>query len=251
MKHLKRRKKKQYQSILLWEIGNSRQENEDALYRRSVMTKAGQCGMYAVCDGMGGYGHGGQASRLCVERMDEWFDQTLLQVLKVGMHRPLGMKKMIKQAMQKLYTEINEELFRIGRTKKLELGTTALVCIMFQRKYYVLHIGDCAFYRMKKRMIRVNSLHRMSKHELTKCLGINREMMPDFMCGKLHANEKYLLCSDGFYQGTSNIELQTLMQVSGSEELRKRYERRLMEHVKAQMRRLRTDNMSAIWIWKE
>lgn len=53
------------------DVGRQREQNEDAVYKRVESSGEGDCGLFIVADGMGGYQAGEVASRLAVERISK------------------------------------------------------------------------------------------------------------------------------------------------------------------------------------
>lgn len=247
---MQRRIKKRFSHVYLWEKGNLRKSNEDAIYIRSVLTKAGPCNLYAICDGMGGYEFGKEASSLCVKRIDEWFDEKLLMILSSCYKRPFKLRKLIRKSAEKLMFRMNEELFVLGRQRKCKMGSTALVCILFQNRIYMFHIGDCAVYRMARQGGQMNHPQSINGNVLTNCLGINRNATMEFRCQSLRRKEKLLLCTDGFDKNTDYQVLYNLLLVSKERASNFQYEKRLQMQAKQQMQNGITDNMSAIYVWR-
>ena len=248
---MKRRNRERFAHVLIWDQGNFTTQNEDVVYIRSVLTKAGICNVYAICDGMGGCENGGAASKLCVARIDEWVEEKLIPILKVSRRKPYLRKQLIRSSGLHLFKEMNEELFRLGRRNQSEYGTTALVCVMFRKQYYMLHIGDCYAFRMRKTIRQLTKVHRTDGHVVTRCLGMNRDGVADFVCGTIRKRDSFLLCSDGFIADKPKQYFEELMCVTNKDRNHAQYETRLKGHTKRLKKLGRTDNISAICIWKE
>ena len=160
----------------LWEQGECR-NNEDSLVLLQAQTRRGTVFAAAVCDGIGGLSEGETASGYMAEMIAVWFHKELLPKLK-----------------------------EYGRKKKLRLGTTLTLFFVLQNRFYLMHIGDCRIYRIRKQMILLTE-DDGEGHFLHKCIGAGKWEKPQWKCGKLKKNTGFLICSDGFYRKLKTEEL--------------------------------------------
>ena len=97
------------------------------------------------------------------------------------------------------------------------MGTTLEVCLIYNSRAYIAHIGDSRIYRIRKGMIRqltqdhsyVQTLvkegtitkeeaqHHPKKNMLTKALGCNAFVEPDVMVRGFQKEDTFVICSDG------------------------------------------------------
>lgn len=125
----------------------------------------------------------------------------------------------IMKALNELVLEINTMLNVYGKKHHQLLGTTLTLIYIDQNDYCMIHIGDSRLYQIRNKKIKCLSedhsvVHRLFKqgkiskeeinhHEkrnvLTKCIGVNKDIQPQCLKGKIKVNDCYLLCSDGFW----------------------------------------------------
>lgn len=186
----------------VYETGK-REHNEDALLLRSSLLAKGELVMVAVCDGMGGMEHGKEASYLCIRQLEDWYEQQLIPIVgKCGnFHKKL--QKAIRGKGNMLFWQMNRTLFKIMRKEGIPLGTTATVCIFYREMYFLFHIGDSKAFTIDSFLwsTQIHSLTKVhgDKRGLSRCLGLNKEWKPDFLCGKVRG-KIFLLCTDGFWR---------------------------------------------------
>ena len=97
------------------------------------------------------------------------------------------------------------------------MGTTLEVCLIYNSRAYIAHIGDSRIFRIRKGMIRqltqdhsyVQTLvkegtitkeeakHHPKKNMLTKALGCNAFVEPDVMVRGFQKEDTLVICSDG------------------------------------------------------
>lgn len=97
------------------------------------------------------------------------------------------------------------------------MGTTLEVCLIYNNRAYIAHIGDSRIYRIRKDIIRqltqdhsyVQTLvkqgtitkeeakHHPKKNMLTKALGCNAFAEPDVMIRGFQKEDTLVICSDG------------------------------------------------------
>lgn len=233
----------------VYETGK-RKENEDALLFRSSLFTGGELDFIAVCDGMGGVGNGAEAAFFCIREMEQWFDRQLIPLTQLYGNRKRSWESVLKSKGFRLYRQMNEALFGQMRSSGKALGSTALMGVIYQGRYYLFHIGDSRGYLLKRTLgrWRCHSLTKVHGNEwgLSRCMGLNREWKPDFVTGRI-GKGGLLLCSDGFWRKYDRdiwAECLNPMRMKSSEAIRKRL-REMMEY---NMRKGEQDNISAIYI---
>ena len=112
--------------------------------------------------------------------------------------------------------------------KELEgMGTTLEVCLIYNNRAYIGHIGDSRIYRIRKDFIRkltqdhsyVQKLvqdgtitleeaeHHPKKNMLMKALGVNAFVEPDVMVKGFQKEDIIIICSDGL---TNMVEVEDI-----------------------------------------
>ena len=188
--------------------GMVREMNQDSYY---ISQDNSECNLYILADGMGGYNGGEIASKLAVNSVKEYIQANIESTEK---NRD-ALQKLIDNAMKyankivhnKSKTDINLE----------EMGTTLEVCLIYNNKVYIGHIGDSRVYRLRKNIIRKlttdhsyveklvkdgtitreEAYHHPKKNMLIKALGCEENIEPDVMVKGFLKDDILLICSDG------------------------------------------------------
>ena len=97
------------------------------------------------------------------------------------------------------------------------MGSTLEICIIYNNKAYIGHIGDSRIYRIRKNIIRrittdhsyveklvkdgtitrEEAFYHPKKNMLMKALGCNESIEPDILVKEFLENDIMLMCSDG------------------------------------------------------
>lgn len=189
--------------------GMIREMNQDCYYISD--SKDGEYSLYMLADGMGGYNGGEIASKLAIESVKKYIEKN---IRKIELNRetiPILVKEAVEYA--------NHMVHQKSKTDKnlSEMGTTLEVCLIYNNKVYIGHIGDSRVYRIRKHIIRklttdhsyVEKLvrdgtitreeawHHPKKNMLIKALGCEENIEPDILVKGFLKEDILLLCSDG------------------------------------------------------
>ena len=190
------------------DIGKAREINQDYYYI-SDDTEIPQ--LYILADGMGGYKGGEIASSLAAESAARYiksnFSSNLIEkeeILKL-------VENAVEYANMVVYEKSKED-------KELEgMGTTLDICLIYNNKAYIGHVGDSRIYRIRKDVIRkltkdhsyVQKLiedkkitreeakYHPKKNMLTKALGCTPYVEPDIRARNFEKGDIFIMCSDG------------------------------------------------------
>jgi protein phosphatase len=179
---------------------------------------------------MGGHKAGEKASSFAVERFVE------LAKAQTESH-PFYL-------MQQILSQVNWELLKLsGQKEEYEgMGTTFVAATVDEDQLYVMNVGDSRLYLMKERLSQITKDHSLvealvrsgqltkeearshpQKNMITKALGVEPQVEPDFFQVEIREGEKILLCSDGLSNMVEDRELeQSLSQKTAPESLAKR-----------------------------
>lgn len=188
------------------DIGNKRTENQDN-YRAARLPD--DTVWAAVCDGMGGAAAGKLASQIAIDRVEDCLSGALPQLAQ-GQERLL----LIKTAMA-----ANHTVYEESRTEPAKHGMgTTLVCVLIRDgTAHVVHVGDSRAYlyrggniqqitrdhSMVEQLVESGQLTREQaechpqKNLITRALGVEPEVEPDYTPVKVCEGDILLLCSDG------------------------------------------------------
>lgn len=210
--------------------GIGKNKNQDSFcIRRAELPEGGEVLLAVICDGMGGGEKGELASKTCIQRFGNWFDENFLQI---SYYCDDDFNKLI-DIWKKLTKEIHDQLNGYGINEKIKLGTTIALFFAFQDRYLTLHIGDSRVYFRGEKLIQLTNDHSLVAREialghltldqtrnhpqrniLLQCLGMGGEVNPDVSIGVIEGNSFYILCSDGFVHALTSKELEQKLIIS-------------------------------------
>lgn len=158
-----------------------------------------------------GYKGGEVASKLATESVTKYIKNNFGDILK----EKEEILKLIKNAVEYANMVVYEKSKEI---KDLEgMGTTLEVCLIYNNKAYIGHVGDSRIYRIRKDVIRkltkdhsyVQQLvedkkitreeakTHPKKNMLTKALGCTPYVEPDLRARNFEKGDIFIMCSDG------------------------------------------------------
>jgi protein phosphatase len=191
------------EAFSITDIGEKRRVNQDYVF--CEVNPVGQLpNLFIVADGMGGHNAGDYASRFCVE----YFTQKIRSG-KNSSPIPL-IETSIKETNEVLRSKAEE------KTELEGMGTTFVVATIFDRTMYVANIGDSRLYVIGKEIKQITEDHSLveamvktgelnrdqarvhpNKNIITRALGANETVEPDFFEVSLEEKDIVLMCSDG------------------------------------------------------
>ena len=200
------------------DIGKLRELNQDAYYKSESLDEVQ---LYMLADGMGGYNGGEIASKLAIESAKNYIENNFKQIPK-DRHSILQLVGSSMEYANMIVYEKSKE------NKELEgMGTTLEICLIYNNKVYIGHIGDSRIYRIRKEFIRkltqdhsyVQKLvkdgtitaeeaeHHPRKNMLMKALGCNAFAEPDVMVKGFLKDDIILMTTDGLTNLVTQEEL--------------------------------------------
>ena len=190
------------------DIGKAREKNQDYYY---IPSSQDDLQLFILADGMGGYNGGEVASKLATESLKKYIQNNFENIEKSKEKILELIGNAMEYANMVVYEKSKEE-------KELEgMGTTLEVCLIYNNKVYLGHVGDSRIYRIRKEVIRkltkdhsyVQQLvedgkitreeanHHPKKNMLLKALGCTPYVEPDVRARNFEKNDVLLMCSDG------------------------------------------------------
>ena len=125
--------------------GRVREQNEDYYY---VSDGFNNYDIYMLADGMGGYKGGEIASKLAIEAAREYIEGNFDKISHD--------KESILEMINKAFEYANDVVF--GKSKNIDqlkgMGTTLEVCLIYNNRAYIGHIGDSRIYRIRGEIMR-------------------------------------------------------------------------------------------------
>lgn len=190
------------------DVGKARENNQDYYY---ISKTEDELLLYILADGMGGYRGGDIASSLATNAVRSYIESNFKDTLKEREE----ILKLIKNAIE----YANMVVFEKSKDTKelIGMGTTLEVCLIYNNKAYIGHVGDSRIYRIRKQFMRkitrdhsyVEDLVKdgtitkeqaathPKKNMLTKALGCSAFVEPDMMVKGFLKDDILLICSDG------------------------------------------------------
>lgn len=191
------------------DIGKAREINEDSFY--ITENPLNKIQLFILADGMGGCNGGEVASRQAILSAKNYIENSFENTPKDKDSLIQLVASSLEYANMVIYEEAKKD-------KNLEgMGTTLEVCLIYNNRAYIGHIGDSRIYRIRKDFIRkitqdhsyVQKLvqdgtitkeeaeHHPKKNMLMKALGVNAFVEPDVMVKGFQKGDILVICSDG------------------------------------------------------
>ena len=201
-------------------VGLVRKANEDSF--GYFIDRKLDCAIFAVADGIGGHGNGDVASAICIRiLLEEWRKSSFGDDFDSAQAKEF-FRFALSKGNQKIFEINNRFSFRYP------MGTTVVAGIITRREVIVVHIGDSRFYRFNDtRVSRITEDHsfvaEMVKnkiitaeealthpfsHIISRSIGPNDHIEPDFSVFERCPGDKFMLCSDGVTNYLSDLEIQ-------------------------------------------
>ena len=173
-----------------------------------------------------GYKGGEIASKLATESAMKYIKSNFESIVKEKEEILKLIKNAVEYANMVVYEKSKEE-------QELEgMGTTLEVCLIYNNKAYIGHVGDSRIYRIRKDVIRkltkdhsyVQQLvedkkitreeakTHPKKNMLTKALGCTPYVEPDIRARNFEKGDIFIMCSDGLTNMVEEKRIQELVQ---------------------------------------
>lgn len=192
---------------LISNTGN-REHNEDAAIAQMCEYNGEESMLFALADGLGGHGRGEVASALVTETAREIFQQA----------------ENMENLLKLIFEESQKRLLTLQKKEHAEdeMKTTAVILLVTKQWMQWGHIGDSRLYFFRNGMLVKRTLdhsvpqmlvisgeiresqirNHPDRNRLLKVMGVDWEK-PGYTISevvKRKGNERFLLCSDGFWE---------------------------------------------------
>ena len=202
------------------DVGRVRQENQDD-YRAGELP--GGAVWALVCDGMGGAKGGREASQGACNVIENFFQEQYAQC-GAGQEEPF-LKKALLYANRFVFQKAAHEEALAG------MGTTAVCALVRSGNVYLCHAGDSRAYLIRdgkltqlthdhsyvQELVDCGTIteeeaeHHPQKNIITKALGVDYRLEPEFTAAKLKREDRLLLCTDGLTNMVPVEEMEELL----------------------------------------
>ena len=191
------------------DVGKQRELNEDSFY--ITQDPLSRIQLFILADGMGGCNAGEIASNQAILSAKSYIENNFDETPKDRE----SLIQLVASSLEYANMVIYEKSLK---DKKFEgMGTTLEVCLIYNNRVYIGHIGDSRIYRIRNNIIRkltkdhsyVQKLvedgtitneeaeHHPKKNMLMKALGCNAFVEPDVMVKGFQKEDILIICSDG------------------------------------------------------
>jgi protein phosphatase len=210
--------------------GMVRSHNED-----SIAADAAN-GVVVLADGMGGYNAGevasGMATTVIITELQQAMATTQPNALDPQTNKEVA-TRMVRDQVLKANTSIYHAAQ--SQPQYSGMGTTLVVCLFFDNRMMVAHLGDSRLYLLRdnefKQVTRDHSLlqeqidsglitpeqakHAQHKNLVTRALGIDPSVEPEIHEYPVKTGDVYLLCSDGLCDMVDDEDIGMTLQALG------------------------------------
>lgn len=205
------------------DIGKLRDMNQDSYYVSDL--EKDDIKLFILADGMGGYKGGEIASSLAIASARNFIINNFKNTKKDRENILRMLEEAIEYANMIVYekSKENEEL--------TDMGTTLDVCLLYNNKVFIGHVGDSRVYRIRKNIIRKltsdhsyveklvkegtitkeEAYNHPKKNMLMKAIGCNSLVEPDVFCKGFLKDDILLMCSDGLTNMLHDNEIYNLL----------------------------------------
>ncbi len=195
--------------------GMQRASNQDSLLFM------GSDNLYMVADGVGGHNSGELASKLAVEYVRAYVDANSVNGAKDDAS--------LKEYFLRCFRIANSLIFNQAALSEESFGmaTTAVLAYIRSNALYVVNVGDSRLYLIRDEKIhqitedhtfvnellkkgtitREEALNHPDGNMITRALGSEERIRPDFYQVHIESEDKILLCTDGLYNEIESQEL--------------------------------------------
>lgn len=204
------------------DVGKARQINEDSFY---LSKPEDTIKIFIVADGMGGYNGGEIASKLAVEAARNY----IISNFEKSKEDKETLISLVKSSLQYANMVVYEKAKSNDELKNM--GTTMDVCLIYQNKVFIAHIGDSRVYRIRKEFMRKltkdhsyvqqlvdegkitkeESINHPKKNMLMKAIGCSQYIEPDAMVKGFIKGDILLMCSDGLTNMLSEEKIYNIL----------------------------------------
>ncbi len=211
--------------------GMVRSHNED-----SVAADAAN-GLAVLADGMGGYNAGEVASGMATTVIATEVAQVLAKTPPHEQEEGGG-KAVAERLLREQILKANTSIYQAAQSQPqyAGMGTTLVVCLFYDNRVMVAHIGDSRLYRLRgedfTQITRDHSLlqeqidsglisveqAKFAQHKnlVTRALGIDPAVEPEIHEYRAEPGDIYLLCSDGLCDMVSDEDIGMTVQALGA-----------------------------------
>lgn len=206
-------------SMSVTDKGLVRKNNEDHLLEMPEL------GLFAVADGMGGEMFGEVASETAVNALRDFVTENRAVIDAFQMNSSAENKVQVLDMLADALRDANAKVFKEADRRDIDgkMGTTLTVLLVIDSSGFMVHTGDSRLYMIRNgETTQLSTDHTLINDYkkqfgdysgvfdakfsgiLTKAVGVQEYVEPEKLTFAILPEDKYLLCSDGLYNGLSS-----------------------------------------------
>ncbi|MBR6422182.1 protein phosphatase 2C domain-containing protein [bacterium] len=203
-------------SMSLTDKGLVRKNNEDHLLEMP------EIGLFAVADGMGGELYGEVASETAINALRDFVTENRAVIDAFQMNSSAENKVQVLDMLADALRNANAKVFKEADKRDIDgkMGTTLTALLVIDSSGFMVHTGDSRLYMIRNgETTQLSTDHTLINDYkkqfgdysgvfdakfsgiLTKAVGIQEYVEPEKLTFAILPEDKYLLCSDGLYNG--------------------------------------------------
>ncbi|MHB8277102.1 MAG: Stp1/IreP family PP2C-type Ser/Thr phosphatase [Candidatus Humimicrobiaceae bacterium] len=197
-------------------VGKVRKLNEDSFSFDSSRGDKGS--IFLVSDGMGGHKAGEVASQYASIKIVEYFYKSAQKDIPSKLNESIRM--------------VNREIYNLSQkdSSKRGMGTTVVAVVIFENTLYFANVGDSRAYLLRNGLIRKitkdhswleekisegvlspsEARNNPNKNIITKCVGYDSDVEPNFGNIVLKEGDRLILCSDGLWDELNDLKIKEM-----------------------------------------
>ena len=188
--------------------------------------------LFAVADGVGGHKAGELASRMAVEYIEAFARKNPIRAVKD--------EKTLMAYFASCLEGVNQVILRqaAGDGRNSGMATTVVLVHLKGESAYVVNVGDSRAYLLREENLmqitedhtyvnellkkgsitKAEAMNHPERNMITRALGSEEKLMPDYYSFPVYAGDRILLCSDGLYNEVEDDEIRDLSDKTGTVE---------------------------------
>jgi type VI secretion system protein ImpM len=190
-----------FRSAAASDVGRVREINQDSFIERT------EVGIWAVADGLGGHSQGEVASRMVCDALADVVPDSSFEA--------------VVEAARQRVSEVNDQLVRAATraVNAVSSGSTVVALLTRGTRLAVLWAGDSRAYRWRDgRLEQLTRDHSLAETEgststaITRAVGGEPSLLLDLYRDRVHAGDRFLLCSDGLTRMVPDSQIRAWME---------------------------------------
>ena len=205
-----------YDVFGITDVGTVKKVNEDSFVYKVADINSNIAGLFVVADGVGGLSDGQKASRICVSKINQWWENEIKNYANMAARIDI-------EGLRNAIIDSNKRIKIDSERNEKRSGTTLTMLVTLNDKAVLAHVGDSRCYRYHKsiswNLDQISSDHSCEvvkerngikelKTVLTDCIGYRESFRLDIMEFVMNNGDHYMLCSDGIYKTQSDHEIE-------------------------------------------